>query len=67
MYANGAHCGKFIQVLNKATGATQKVQVADECPTCGGPTSVDFSEGAFKALGGTVEEGEFDIEWGFLN
>lgn len=62
-YANGAHCGKFIQVVNKKNNKSQKVQVADECPTCDGTTSVDFSKGAFDALGGTVEEGVFESKY----
>jgi len=64
-YDNGKHCGKFIQVFNKNTKVTKKVLVADECPTCDNSNSVDFSKGAFKALGGTAEEGVFDILWGF--
>jgi hypothetical protein len=66
-YAGGKHCGKYIQVFNKQNSATEKVLVADECPTCDGSNSVDFSKGAFKALGGTVDEGEFEILWGFLD
>ena len=62
-YAGGKHCGQYIQVLNKQTKTTKRVLVADECPTCDGSTSVDFSKGAFKALGGTVEEGIFDSKY----
>lgn len=62
-YAGGKHCGQYIQVLNKHTKATKRVLVADECPTCDSSTSVDFSKGAFKALGGTVEEGIFDSKY----
>lgn len=31
-----------------------------QCPTCDNAQSVDFSNGAYKALGGTVDEGIFD-------
>lgn len=62
-YANGKHCGKYIQVVNKNTKITKKVLVADECPTCDSSNSVDFSKGAFKALGGTTEEGVFDSKY----
>jgi len=64
-YANGAHCGDTIMVTNTKNGKTVAVTVADECPSCTGPSSVDFSEGAFFALGGTVDEGEFPITWYF--
>jgi len=64
LYANGANCGKTVQVTNLKNGKTVNVLVADECPTCDNDKSIDFSEGAFQALGGTVEEGEFPI--GFI-
>jgi hypothetical protein len=64
-YANGANCGKTVAITNDKTGQTVNVLVADECPTCEDAQSIDLSEGAFKALGGTVEEGEFPISWKF--
>jgi len=65
-YAGGSNCGKTVAITNTKTGKTVNVLVADECPTCDDPQSIDLSEGAFKALGGTVEEGEFPIAWKML-
>ncbi|KAF7967455.1 hypothetical protein HWV62_34303 [Athelia sp. TMB] len=64
LYANGANCGKTVRVTNLVNMKTVDVLVADECPTCDNEESIDFSKGAFEALGGTVEEGEFKI--GFI-
>jgi len=66
-FANGAHCGKSVEITNKKNGKKATVKVADECPTCNNPQSIDLSTGAFKALGGTTEEGIFDIAWQFVN
>lgn len=30
-----------------------------QCPTCDNSQSIDLSNGAYKALGGTVDEGVF--------
>jgi len=65
VYDNGAHCGQYVLITNTKTGKTIPVRVADECPTCDNSQSIDLSTGAFQALGGTVEEGIFPIEWRF--
>jgi len=65
-YDNGANCGKTVAITNTKTGKTVNVLVADECPTCNDPQSIDLSNGAYKALGGTVEEGIFPIAWKIL-
>jgi hypothetical protein len=63
VYNNGANCGKTVRVTNVSNGKTVDVTAADECPTCDGPNYVDFSKGAFDALGGTEEEGMFPITY----
>lgn len=63
MYDNGSNCGKTVKVTNKNTGTTHKATVVDECPTCESTGSLDMSEGFFKALGGTTDEGVFPITW----
>jgi len=65
-YANGANCGKKVAITNLKTGKTVDVLVADECPSCGGSSSIDLSTGAFAALGGVVNDGIFPIAWKFL-
>jgi expansin (peptidoglycan-binding protein) len=56
MYADGAHCGKKIQVTRTDTKESMTVTVADSCPSCEGEGYVDFSESAFLKLG-TIDEG----------
>ncbi|PWN37690.1 barwin-like endoglucanase, partial [Meira miltonrushii] len=65
-YANGAHCGKQIKIMNKANKKTATATVADECPTCVSQYSVDFSQGLFESMA-ALSTGEIDIEWGFVN
>jgi hypothetical protein len=48
MYANGAHCGKTVILKNTETGHTERATVADSCPTCVSPQSVDMSSGLFN-------------------
>ncbi|KAL8277161.1 hypothetical protein RQP46_010409 [Phenoliferia psychrophenolica] len=66
MYANGANCGRKILAKNSDTGASVTVTVWDECPTCNGATSVDFSEAAFLQLC-TINEGECPLTWSFTS
>lgn len=49
-YANGAHCGATITITDTDTGVTATGVVADECPTCNGPGSIDLSEGLFNVF-----------------
>jgi len=65
-YAGGNNCGKMVAITNDLTKKTVNVLVADECPTCDNSMSIDLSKGAFHALGGTTEEGEFPISWKFI-
>jgi len=64
-YAGGSNCGKQVEITRVSTGKTITVTVADECPTCNDPESIDLSIGAYTQLG-TETEGEFDIAWKFL-
>ncbi|CUA69457.1 hypothetical protein RSOLAG22IIIB_08473 [Rhizoctonia solani] len=43
-------CGKKVLVTNTNNGKTVTCTVADACPTCDNSSSLDLSEGAFKAL-----------------
>lgn len=68
IYGGGKFCGKTVQLINVATGATTQATVADECPTCESADSIDLSQGAFNALtGSNLGLGEFDIAWFFTN
>lgn len=65
-YANwngGANCGKTISITYN--GNTQQATVADLCPTCGGSSDLDMSWGLFSALGGTADQGVFQMSWSF--
>ncbi|OAV94598.1 hypothetical protein PTTG_03811 [Puccinia triticina 1-1 BBBD Race 1] len=59
------HCGKKVRITSgdKTIIAT----VADACPTCLNQNSLDLSEGAFKKLGVTVQEGMKPITWKFID
>ncbi|GAA6036001.1 hypothetical protein JCM8097_005208 [Rhodosporidiobolus ruineniae] len=62
MYANGAHCGKKINL--KVGSKTIQALVADECPSCRDSQSLDLSLGAFKALG-NLDQGVLNAVWSF--
>ncbi|KAK4049954.1 hypothetical protein OIV83_003778 [Microbotryomycetes sp. JL201] len=65
LYANGANCGRKLEIIR--TGSTKKVivEVADLCPGgCDEKGSVDLSEAAFLVLG-TKDEGT--IAYDFVN
>ncbi|GAA6007719.1 hypothetical protein JCM10207_004852 [Rhodosporidiobolus poonsookiae] len=64
-YAGGKYCGQYVTIKRMSTGKTIKALVADSCPTCENDSCLDLSEGAYQALGGTVSEGVFDIQWWF--
>jgi len=66
VYAGGQHCGQEVLITNLNTGKVVKVLAVDECPTCSGESSLDLSEGAFEALGGTKAEGEFPVIYTIL-
>ncbi|KAJ7449868.1 RlpA-like double-psi beta-barrel-protein domain-containing protein-containing protein [Mycena latifolia] len=65
MYANGAHCGKSIKVINTVNGKSVQGTVADECPTCDNVYSVDMSVAMFEQLD-ALSVGEFAIQWELL-
>ncbi|GAA6059624.1 hypothetical protein JCM10212_004127 [Sporobolomyces blumeae] len=62
MYSGGSHCGSYIKVTNTNTGASTKVKVADECPSCEGSESIDLSTAAFEAIG-SKDKGVLPVSW----
>jgi hypothetical protein len=61
-------CGKSVVITNLANGQSITVTVADECPTCRDPSSIDLSHAAFGALTNQdFGEGITDISWHFGN
>jgi hypothetical protein len=65
-YANGANCGRKIQIINLANGKSATAVVADECPTCTNQECVDMSVSLFESLS-TLSTGEIDIKWQYLD
>ncbi|KAA1071420.1 hypothetical protein PGT21_006708 [Puccinia graminis f. sp. tritici] len=65
LYANGAHCGKDVMIVNTANGKSVTAKVQDMCPGCPSPTSLDMSTGAYDAIG-AQETGVLPIQWGFI-
>ncbi|GAA5975615.1 hypothetical protein JCM11641_003547 [Rhodosporidiobolus odoratus] len=69
-YGGGRYCGKKVEITRMSGGSKgMKVTatVMDECPSCTNSNSLDLSVGAYKALGGTQDEGQFDISWKFID
>ncbi|BGP12450.1 hypothetical protein JCM10213_006984 [Rhodosporidiobolus nylandii] len=64
MYANGAHCGKTINI--KVGSKTIQAKVMDACPTCGSAESIDLSVGAFKELA-SLDQGVVNLQWSFAS
>jgi hypothetical protein len=56
------YCGKKITITNTGNGRTVQVTVADACPTCENPASVDLSVAAFGHLA-DLSEGDINIQW----
>lgn len=67
VYDNGAHCGKQVKLTNTDSGKTAMATVADECPSCKKPGSIDCSQGLANALGITVQLGEVPIKYEILS
>jgi len=55
-------CGKTVVVTNTANSKSVNATVADECPGCRNPTSLDMSLGAFETIG-DLSTGVLDITW----
>ncbi|KAJ7109436.1 RlpA-like double-psi beta-barrel-protein domain-containing protein-containing protein [Mycena epipterygia] len=64
MYANGANCGRKIQIIETSSGKSSTAVVADECPTCLNTNSVDMSVAMFESLA-ALSVGEMNIKWQF--
>jgi expansin (peptidoglycan-binding protein) len=60
-----AICGKQVHITNTGNGKSVTVTVADECPTCSGPNSVDLSTAAFDAIE-NPSAGVAPISWEFV-
>jgi len=62
---NDKECGRQIKI-SADNGKTVIVTVADECPTCENPNSIDLSRGAFEKIG-SFTEGTYSITWVYLD
>ncbi|KDN42852.1 hypothetical protein K437DRAFT_156557 [Tilletiaria anomala UBC 951] len=65
---NNQACGKQVRICvanNKSKCVT--ATVADLCPTCITPNSIDLSRGTFQALESNLGVGQFAITWAFSN
>ncbi|KAK9898926.1 hypothetical protein P389DRAFT_40981 [Cystobasidium minutum MCA 4210] len=58
------HCGSWIRIVNRQTGASTKAQVQDACPGCG-YGSLDLSPAAFDDLA-PRSQGVVQIEWDYV-
>lgn len=59
---NNPLCGKKIQCMRNGDPSTKTiVTVVDRCPVCVAG-DLDLSPAAYKSLGGTIEEGRFNID-----
>ncbi|PLW37181.1 hypothetical protein PCASD_11130 [Puccinia coronata f. sp. avenae] len=65
LYANGAHCGKSVKIINTSNGQSVTAKVQDMCPGCPSATSLDMSTGAYDAIG-SRDTGVLPIQWGFM-
>jgi len=59
-------CGKQVVITNTQNGKTVTVTVADDCPTCNGPGSIDLSTGAFDSIA-DPSTGIVPITWYFAD
>ncbi|KAK7692331.1 hypothetical protein QCA50_003956 [Cerrena zonata] len=57
-------CGKQVIITNLENDKSVTVTIADSCPTCDSPNSIDLSEAAFKQIA-TLDEGKVEINWWF--
>ncbi|GAA5863203.1 hypothetical protein JCM8547_002864 [Rhodosporidiobolus lusitaniae] len=66
-YNNGQYCGKKVKITRVSDGGSIHAKVMDECPSCENDNSLDLSLAAYYGLGGTYDEGQFDITWAFVD
>jgi expansin (peptidoglycan-binding protein) len=59
-------CGKTIEITDTDSGKTFDGVVADACPTCNNPSSVDMSTSLFQ-LFAPLSKGELNIKWRLKN
>jgi hypothetical protein len=60
------YCGKTVEIINLDNGNSVKAIVADACPSCSTPNSMDLSVGTFKKLEPNLDVGMFPIKWRVL-
>ncbi|KAJ6502493.1 RlpA-like double-psi beta-barrel-protein domain-containing protein-containing protein [Mycena sanguinolenta] len=65
-YDEGMNCGRGIQICDLTNNKCVNGIVADECPSCNNPESVDMSRGMFQQLA-SLGVGEFKIKWTFTS
>jgi rare lipoprotein A (peptidoglycan hydrolase) len=58
-------CGKKVLITNTDNGKQVTATIADACPSCVSPNSLDLSYGAFDKLGAR-ETGMLPISWKFV-
>jgi len=62
--ASSPYCGMTITITNTQNGKSVDALVADVCPTCNGPNSLDLSVAAFEAIA-SLPQGMVPITWQF--
>jgi hypothetical protein len=67
VYNGGGLCGKQIEVVAVATGASVVVPVEDACEACNADDHVDLSLAVWQALGVDPCAGTFQQQWRFVN
>jgi len=68
LYNDGTNCGRFIELIDIATGNNDTAIVGDECPGCG-PLSanhLDLSLALYDSLGESRDVGTIKIMWKFV-
>jgi len=67
-YANGANCGRTVEIQNLDDGTSTTAVVADMCPSCGGPGDIDLSVGTFSAIDPQYQtHGVRNIKWWYTS
>lgn len=67
-YANGANCGRTVEIQNLDDGTSTTAVVADMCPSCGGPGDIDLSVGTFSAIDPQYQtHGVRNIKWWYTD
>ncbi|QRV73988.1 hypothetical protein RhiJN_02002 [Ceratobasidium sp. AG-Ba] len=62
VYSKGKYCNKKIRITNKKNGKSCTATVVDSCPGCDSQ-ALDVSPAVFKAIGGPLGNGVFNMDW----